>query len=385
MWYSSDSGRTWNVSNVNTFNSVFMVGTNAIANHFSTGIWYSSDSGSLWQQSNLNTGSFFRNYMVDTNAIAVSSASSNNGIWYSLDSGHTWQVSNINTGYFSSVSMVGTNAIVGSISNGILYSYDSGRTWQASNLNTGSFTSVFMVGTNAIVTGFNDGIWYSSDSGRTWQVSNVNAGTFISSPFMVGTNAIAIQPNSGIWYSPYNPPTPLPDTVPLSNICFPKNTPVSTDQGSIFIENIVANVNTICSNPILSVTKTINSDKYLICFEKNALGKNMPSNQTIMSKSHLIFFNGKMIPALDFLDKFNKVKKVKYNGEILYNILLEKYTTIVVNNLICETLHPENCIAKLYKYIQKLTHEEEQEIIKLYNYYTLKRATNVSKNKQIHL
>jgi hypothetical protein len=56
-----------------------------------------------------------------------------------------------------------------------------------------------------------------------------------------------------------------------------------------------------------------------------------------------------MIEAYKFLNHFEKVKKVVYNQEILYNILMEKYEKIKVNNMICESLHPENVIAKLYK------------------------------------
>jgi len=42
------------------------------------------------------------------------------------------------------------------------------------------------------------------------------------------------------------------------------------------------------------------------------------------------------------------VQKVDYNQEILYNVLMEKYEKINVNNIMCETLHPNNIIAKLY-------------------------------------
>ena len=68
-----------------------------------------------------------------------------------------------------------------------------------------------------------------------------------------------------------------------------------------------------------------------------------------------------------FLHKFENVKKVKYNGEILYNVLLEKHDKMVVNNLICETLHPENRIAKLYTYLQKFNPKEQQFLISQLN------------------
>ena len=42
-------------------------------------------------------------------------------------------------------------------------------------------------------------------------------------------------------------------------------------------------------------------------------------------------------------------KKIKYDGELLYNILMEDHEKLNVNNLVCETLHPDHEIAKLYK------------------------------------
>jgi hypothetical protein len=56
-----------------------------------------------------------------------------------------------------------------------------------------------------------------------------------------------------------------------------------------------------------------------------------------MSQHHKVFFQWKMLEANAFLNKFNVVK-VKYTGEILYNVLMDDYSHISVNNLICETL-----------------------------------------------
>ena len=57
---------------------------------------------------------------------------------------------------------------------------------------------------------------------------------------------------------------------------------------------------------------------------------------------------GELIKAYRFVEMFENVKKIKYNGEILYNIVMKNYRKIVANNMICETLHPKNIIAKLY-------------------------------------
>jgi hypothetical protein len=79
-----------------------------------------------------------------------------------------------------------------------------------------------------------------------------------------------------------------------------------------------------------------------------------------------------MIKAKEFINYFENVKKVKYTGEILYNVLMDQPDKMMVNNLICETLHPENGIAKLYKDLIDLTVEEQNEVITKFNQYVIK-------------
>jgi hypothetical protein len=136
--------------------------------------------------------------------------------------------------------------------------------------------------------------------------------------------------------------------IPISNICFLGNTPISTDQGKIPIEKIDASIHTINNKPITAITKTISEDEHLVCFEKHSLSLNVPSKKTIMSKNHKVYYKGIWCEAQDFIDEFDNIYEVQYNGEILYNILLEKHDKVYVNNLVCETLHPKNNIAKLY-------------------------------------
>jgi len=45
---------------------------------------------------------------------------------------------------------------------------------------------------------------------------------------------------------------------------------------------------------------------------------------------------------------FENVYKINYTGEPLYNVLMEEHDKMIVNNLICETLHPKSLIAELY-------------------------------------
>jgi len=142
---------------------------------------------------------------------------------------------------------------------------------------------------------------------------------------------------------------PIPTPTPIiSNICFPSKTPIQTDQGIVSIYKLDTAYHTINGQPILHVTQTMTLDPYLICFEKDAIERNYPNKLTVMTKDHLIMFQGQLVPAYRFLDMSNKVKKVKYSGEVLYNVLLANHSLMNVNNLICETLHPNNAIAKLY-------------------------------------
>jgi len=147
--------------------------------------------------------------------------------------------------------------------------------------------------------------------------------------------------------SPPIPPLP-PFPPPISNICFLGNTPVQTDQGIVSIKNIHPSLYTINHEKIVAIIQSVSLDEYLICFEKNALGENYPSRQTVMSKNHKINYKGKMIKAYKFTKYFKNVYKIKYNGEILYNVLMEKHRIMNINHLICETLDPKNMISKLY-------------------------------------
>ena len=151
---------------------------------------------------------------------------------------------------------------------------------------------------------------------------------------------------------------------PPADICFPSGTPIQTDQGIIAIEKINPKIHTINKKKIVHVTKTISKDKYLVCFKKDSLGPKYPSADTTMSKEHKVLHKGTMKDAEELINE--NIYKVKYNGEILYNILMEDYSKIVVNNLICETLHPDNLIAKLYRGEKPVS--KEKNIAKLYKY-----------------
>ena len=180
---------------------------------------------------------------------------------------------------------------------------------------------------------------------------------------------------------PFPPFPPFPP--PFSNICFLGNTPVQTDQGIVSIKNIHPFFHTIHNEKIVAITQTVSVDEYLVCFEKNALGENYPCRQTVITKNHKINYKGKMIKAYKFTKCFKNVYKIKYNGEILYNVLMEKHRIMNINHLMCETLDPNNIVSKLYTSDSILNkaeyvHEMNQHIVS-----NLKKEQNLKQIKQI--
>ena len=129
--------------------------------------------------------------------------------------------------------------------------------------------------------------------------------------------------------------------IPTADICFPAGTPVISDQGVIAIEKLIPGTHTIDEQPIVGISQTRSPDNHLLCFEKHALGHNIPAQQTIMSREHCILYKGKMKRACTFM-RYARIRKVKYAGEALYNVMLEKPGSMSVNNMTVETLHPKN-------------------------------------------
>ena len=152
----------------------------------------------------------------------------------------------------------------------------------------------------------------------------------------------------------------------ISSICFPAGTLIDTDQGKICIELIDKNLNTIRGNKIVGITETVSMLSYLVYIEKNALGKNIPSIKTIISPNHKLLYNREMVESRYLLEiDVEGVIAVKYSGEILYNVLLERHEKMIVNNLIVETLDPSNVIAQMYS--KKFNNEKREYLIKTWN------------------
>ena len=149
------------------------------------------------------------------------------------------------------------------------------------------------------------------------------------------------------------PPTPAElaaaaaAAVAATPTCFPAGTPVTTDQGLVAIEKLNTDKHTIRGKEIVAITQSRPLQKHIVCFEKDSLSKNVPSQQTLCSMEHKVFYKGEMTKARNLVDLCENVTFVPYTGETLYNVLLKKQDKMMINNLICETLDPKNIMAKI--------------------------------------
>jgi len=115
------------------------------------------------------------------------------------------------------------------------------------------------------------------------------------------------------------------------------------------------------------MTKSITSKDHLICFKKNSLGFNCPNKDLCMTTDHKINYNNQWVAAEKMLSLKDVVKKKirkELNEHYVYNILMKKHTFIIAQNMKCETLHPNNKIAKIFK---KRNIKNKEEKIKLMN------------------
>ena len=170
-------------------------------------------------------------------------------------------------------------------------------------------------------------------------------------------------------------------TTPDGDVCFPANTLVLTNQGYIPIDKIDPSIHSIRNKKIIAVTKTVSADQHLVRIAKHALGKNYPSKTVYSSRNHKVFYKGHMIKAKHLVERVENVTLSPYNGEPLYNILLEEHEKMQVNNLIVETLHPEHKVAKLYRILGMLSPAEQADLITIYNKYDREYKPNAKKSQ----
>ena len=152
--------------------------------------------------------------------------------------------------------------------------------------------------------------------------------------------------------------SPIPSSVP---ICFPARTPVTTDQGVVHIEKLNPDKHTIDGKEIVAITQTRPLFKEIVSIKKNALANNIPSQDTEISNHHMVSYQDNMIKAIELVDVCEGVEVIPYNGETLYNVLLKNHSVMSINNMTCETLHPDNIMAKICG--GKFNNEEKDKLM----------------------
>jgi len=164
---------------------------------------------------------------------------------------------------------------------------------------------------------------------------------------------------------------------PVTPICFPAGTLVLTDQGEVAIDKLNIKKHTISGKKIVAITQTIPMDKYLICMEKNSISHNVPNRRTIISKNHKVMVDNKLMECEKLVQYVPSIYKIPYNKNILYNVLLDHYSVMSINNLMVETLHPNNMIAKIYT--GNFSQVQKNTLIQSLNKYTKRRNEIINK------
>ena len=151
----------------------------------------------------------------------------------------------------------------------------------------------------------------------------------------------------------------------ISNICFRGEAKVLTSEGYVGIREVKRGMR-VQGEEIEEVTRTKSKESEVVLMKKGSIMKNMPIEDTVITKEHKVLYKGCMVEAKELVNGSSIVYE-KYKGETLYNILLSGEGKMVVNGMIVETLSPCNNISKLYKMLKGYKEEEKSEIIKIYN------------------
>ena len=393
IYYSYDSGVTWNEShaqqqdyfaiNCNSDFTKLYAGTNQSGNIQSGNIYESSD-GINWNVINTPNNDGWLMILSYNNKIIANEVNGNvyfydngwnnvttplwtisssvnftifygcdfnlGGIYKSLD-GIIWQlIQNSPVGEWNNIacSSDGSKVIAGGWNGYVWISYDYGVTWFNSGLSTSNW-GVYVSGDGKTFIAYQNGLIYFSNDGINWTDSGARAPPsrweYIVCNYD-GTKIFAIVNGGGIYY--YFKP-------PISDVCFIKDTIVQTDQGKFPIQSLTKQ--TIHRMPI-TLTNTSHHDPYLVKIESYAFG-DCPTKDTYMSLKHKVYLN-KPIQAKHLIND-DTVTLVPYNGETLYNVLLDKHTSMKVHGMMVETLDPNCLIALFYK--SKLSPKQKDKMI----------------------
>jgi hypothetical protein len=137
------------------------------------------------------------------------------------------------------------------------------------------------------------------------------------------------------------PPPPPPGTPPpppgwlSGDECFPAHTLIPTDQGIVEVQDLTP-THSIKNNFISDVVRSVNVCDYMIMFDKDSLGPNMPDRDLLISRQHRIFFNKKKTRAEEFLNGVT-IRKHHTGHNLMFKINMQRFAYIKCYNLMVET------------------------------------------------
>jgi hypothetical protein len=192
---------------------------------------------------------------------------------------------------------------------------------------------------STITINMDDGISVVLIKGETTTSVTINDGNTLQytsgDTFTIGTTTCII--GSLIMY------TEIPEPIIFSNICVRGTELVRTDNMGYKPIAALSVKDTLQGGKIQRIYRTKLKSGNLVLIKKDALGLYRPFKDTVVTKDHQIKVRTRLIPARQLITNmsFPDVVEYKYNGEILYNVLMVNHNidkTMVINGLVCETL-----------------------------------------------
>ena len=200
---------------------------------------------------------------------------------------------------------------------------------------------------------------YPHDAQVYVQLVNALTGEIIGEPVLSTGSYFINNLNHGQYYLRIVNNNLIYDHTIISDICFIKGTIVKTDQGFFSIEKIT---NQTLYGKSITITKTKHYDPYLVKINAYALGE-FPTKDTYMSLKHHILLE-KSIMARELING-DTITQVPYDGEPLYNVLVDTHTTMKVHGMLVETLDPNSIVGLFYR--SKLSPKQKNKMIKMIN------------------
>lgn len=133
----------------------------------------------------------------------------------------------------------------------------------------------------------------------------------------------------------------------IAPICFYAGANVLTDQGEVEIQDIIPHHHSIDGMLVCDVTKVLNSEESMVYIRKDTMATGVPYCDTFITNKHKVLYDGRLVQARELVEMIgdqNKVSVERYSGSPVYNVVLMKPYTMVVNGMTCETLHPRNVV-----------------------------------------